>query len=413
MATRLLARLTGRDRRRLYLHIGAMKTGTTYLQQVMEANQDALLDQGVLFPGRTWNDQHLGVREILFDAADAEVQAKTRGRWEALVTEIHEHDGRAVVLSMEYLSYVETARAQRVLDHFQDFDVHVVLGVRDAERTLPAQWHTAVANGSRLTLPKLVQGARHVMRGEHSPTGRGSHLFQRTQGIPRMLEVWTPLVGAGNVHVVTVPPSGSDPDLLWQRFAEVVDVRPESAPPPAVVANPSLGHTSTELIRRINAQLGSVPPVDHWKIVRDGLGYRFLRERAGREPAIRLHRPGVTVARSWNAVVRRAVQDHGVDVTGDLDDLPTGPVEDAVPTSLFSPSDEDLLEVAEDAFAGLLEIRAELSQEAGAATPPVTPHRDWGASADPVAGAVDELTRLIHECIALRGSATDVDRPER
>src|SRR5690242_1644293 len=139
---------------RVYLHIGAMKTGTTYLQRLLEASKGDLAAQGVLFPGRTWNDQHLGVREVLFDSDDPEVQAKTRGKWDALVREVHEHRGPASVVSMEYLSYVETERARTVLDSFGGLDVHVILGIRDAERGLPAQWHTAVTNGSRLTLQK-------------------------------------------------------------------------------------------------------------------------------------------------------------------------------------------------------------------------------------------------------------------
>jgi hypothetical protein len=379
-----------------------MKTGTTYLQRLLEASRADLAAQGVLFPGRTWNDQHLGVREILFDSDDPEVNAKTAGRWDALVKEVHDHPGRASVISMEYLSYVEEERARKVLDAFEDFEVHVILGVRDAERGLPAQWHTAVTNGSRLTLQKLVRGARHVRHGTHSPTGRGSRLFQRTQGIPRMLGTWTPLVGPERMHVLTVPAGGSDPAVLWERFADIIDVQPEQASPPTSVANASLGHCSTELVRRINVALGPVPPVDYWQVVRDRFAYGTLRARSEQEQPIRLHRPGVRLAREWNGVVRDAVTELGVHVSGTLEDLPVGPVDPSLPTRLYSPTPDDLLAAAGTAYDGLLDLRAELGEGAGEPPPPRDAHGDWEAAADPVEAAVAEILAQLRECIDLR-----------
>ena len=56
-------------RPRVYLHIGAMKTGTTLLQRLMVANLQSLADAGYLFPGDTWADQSR-VRDMMFNAAD-------------------------------------------------------------------------------------------------------------------------------------------------------------------------------------------------------------------------------------------------------------------------------------------------------------------------------------------------------
>ena len=40
----------------IVLHIGAMKTGTSYLQSVLERNKELLDDRGVLWPGTSWKD---------------------------------------------------------------------------------------------------------------------------------------------------------------------------------------------------------------------------------------------------------------------------------------------------------------------------------------------------------------------
>src|SRR5689334_13366875 len=204
MAGRLLARLTGRRRTpRLYLHIGAMKTGTTFLQDLFEANRQELKAAGYLFPGEQFSDISLAVRDLLFSSDDTEVQEQTQGKWPRLVDEIVSFQGKAAILSMEFLSFTDSEGARRAIDSFPDHEVHVILTVRDAERAIPAQWQTSTRNGAKVTLPKFVQGTRQVVRGRRQE-GRGARIFQRTQGIPRMLETWTPLVGPERLHVITV-----------------------------------------------------------------------------------------------------------------------------------------------------------------------------------------------------------------
>ena len=47
----------GRWLRTVVLHVGAMKSGTSYLQARLFANQDVLRERGVLVPGETWTHQ--------------------------------------------------------------------------------------------------------------------------------------------------------------------------------------------------------------------------------------------------------------------------------------------------------------------------------------------------------------------
>lgn len=402
MAGRLLARVTGRRvPPRVYLHIGAMKTGTTFLQDLLEANREDLKKAGYLFPGEQFSDISHAVRDLLFSSDDAEVQEQTRGKWARLVDEIVSFDGKAAIISMEFLSFADAEGAARVLDSFPGHEVHVVLTVRDAERAIPAQWQTSMRNGSKVTLPKFVQGTRQVVRGKES-SAKGARIFQRTQGIPRMLETWTPLVGPKRMHVITVPPSGSDPALLWQRFAKVVGVRPKAAGVLPSAANPSLGHASSELLRRVNKELGDVLPVDYWIVIKSQLARRVLGGRAGEEHPVRLHRPGVALAREWNGAVREAISQHGVRLVGSLDELPVEPPEADLPKQLYRPSEEELLAAAGTAYAGMIDFREELATQAGEPLPERSPQPDWVAMEEPVDAAVADVVSLVRECMELR-----------
>ena len=86
--------------RRTILHIGAMKSGTSHIQSRLFSNRKALLEAGVLVPGRKWTDQARGVTRPAPDPA----ARSPRGRrvLAADADEIHTHPGTAVV-SMEFL----------------------------------------------------------------------------------------------------------------------------------------------------------------------------------------------------------------------------------------------------------------------------------------------------------------------
>src|SRR6476469_8908532 len=110
-----LSAVLGRRSRPVYLHIGAMKTGTTYLQHLMEDNREALLRAGVLFPRERWVEQSLAVRDVMGGTVglgdqedDEEEDARpSRGMWRSMVDDILAYDWGAAIGSMESLSYAD------------------------------------------------------------------------------------------------------------------------------------------------------------------------------------------------------------------------------------------------------------------------------------------------------------------
>lgn len=397
-----------------------MKTGTTYLQDLMHANQEMLAAKGYLFPGKRWTAQSRAVREVLFQPSDdVRLLKQTDGAWDRLRTEMLSYRGRASIVSMEFLSFADAEKAGRIVSDLEGADVHVILTIRDAHGAIPAQWQTACRNGARIPLRKFLGGVRHVVDGTE---GRGARLFDRTQGIPRMLDVWTPLVGADHVHVITVPPRGSDPALLWNRFASVIGVRPGAVKVDLEASNTSLGHASSELLRLVNRDLGDVPTVDYWRVVKGGLARAILGERAGLEKKVRLNRRGVQMANQWNRRVRQAITERGVDFIGSYDELPIVKVGDDVPKGLPAPTTEELLETANAARLGLVAQHDELvetciakaerrhADEMVLPSPigevdPATPQA-WLDAEAPVDAAVADIIDQLWDCIRVNQLAT-------
>jgi hypothetical protein len=167
--------------------------------------------------------------------------------------------------------------------------------------------------------------------------------------------------------------------------------------PPTSFVHTSLGLTSSELLRRLNLELGRpVARSDQGRTVKREL-VNALHGHQADEASIRLNLRGRRRARKWNLKVRRAIKDHGVDVIGDLDDLSTAPVDPSTPTDLATPTEAQLLELAGVARRRLLDYRDELRERVGT-TPAPAPEDASPATADDAVASLGDLAR---DCIDL------------
>ena len=367
----------------MYLHIGAMKTGTSYLQRLLSQNKTALARDGMLFPGASWGDQIHGVREILQLRADDEQRVAMRGGWDRLRQEIAEYDGRAALISMEFLSFARPARARALVESLAPANVQVVLGVRDAGRVLPAQWQESTKNRGTTSWPEYADALLRHRRND--PAWRTG---MRSLQIPRMLDVWGPLVPPERLHIVVVPPPGSASTLLWERFAAASSLQPGRYAPPEVHRNESLGYASADLMRRVNRGAAELPRSSYRRIVKTYLCKRVLAARSG-EPKVPLTPELGEFAKRWNDKMIEAISKAGGHVHGGLDDLAV----DASVTAreIALPSDEALLDAANHALAALAWFEPDRGDSAAADR--ATSARTSPSSVD---AAVEELTTAIY-----------------
>lgn len=327
---------------RVVLHIGAMKSGTSYLQQLLSANKEALAGQGVLFPGRAWKQQVLGVGEVL----DRSRQGAGRrdGAWQALLDELADWHGTGLI-SMEFLGGAGPAKVARVVESFEAGTVDVVVTARDLNRNIPAMWQETLKNGKSWSFDEFVAG---VADGDRPGPGK---LFWREQGIARMCRRWADAVGPEHVTLVTVPQPGAAPDELWRRFASVIGVDAAAVELPSP-ANESLGAASAEVMRRLNAELGDLSFEDYAPVVKHALAKRVLGARRKDEPAVGFDVPDWVRERSAGMVDKlRAL---GISVVGDLAELEPVAVPGVHPADLTA---EQQLAAAVDALAGVVRAR--------------------------------------------------------
>jgi hypothetical protein len=321
----------------VFLHIGAPKTGTTYLQGILLKNRAALREAGLLFPGDDGRSHYWASQDLRnVTVKHGYVEPRVAGAWTRLLDEIRDFDGRALI-DHETLAAASAAQIDRALADLDFAEVHLIWTARDIARQLPAAWQERVKNRDSMTFGDFLADARAGALG----TGAQRPVFWGMHGTPKILARWSRNLPAENVHVVTLPPPGADPSLLWRRFASVLDIDPDAFRTDIEGQNTSLTAAEAAVLRDLNEALADVDVP--WTVYRAVVKHRLsnaLGAAADRGSGrIDLPADAYEWVLDWSRRAVGQLQAAGYDVVGDLDELipqdrPSGLDPDAVPADV-------------------------------------------------------------------------------
>jgi hypothetical protein len=303
--------------KKIYLHIGLHKTGTTYLQNVFRANREQLRAQSLEFPGGPGEPtQALAVWDLQGRRPRGVDDKRIAGQWEALVAHVAASAHPAALISEERLSLSTPKQARAVVAAFGDREVEVIVTARDLGRIAVSAWQEAVKNDATWTWSLFAESIKDPAKQAQSPA-RG---FWMRQDLVKICETWEGVVGAERLTVVTVPKPGASADELLARFCRTVGVDPAGLTADAKWTNETVGVAATEVIRRVNERLeGRLNKHQHDKVVK----LTIVQMLARRTEPVRFALPPEEL--DW--VSERAdetiaaLTDHGYRVVGDLDEL--------------------------------------------------------------------------------------------
>lgn len=327
---------------RLVLHVGTMKTGTSYLQGRLFENQAELVGRGVHVPGHRWNVQVHAARDL----AQGDPAA-----WGVLMDGVRAHGGTAAI-STERLGPMRRPLIRRLLETLDGIDLMVVITARDLNRSIPALWQETLQNGRTWHYRDYREGIEAWRPGHRDEAGarpEAGRAFWRQMDLMRIVRNWQALVGPERLTLLTLPPPGGPRDLLWERFSSVLGIEPgglrESNRP-----NASLGAASAMAVRRLNellAEDGLAWP-EGSTLRKQVLGKRILASRRPDEPSIGLTTPDWV--REQTARIRDGLERLDTPVVGSLDEL------EPVDVPGIDPGQIDDAALAEAALAGLAGI---------------------------------------------------------
>jgi len=304
----------------VFLHVGAPKSGTTYLQDRLSRNARQLRGYGVhvpnLFPSLTPARAQFRAALDLLGQDWGGPERHAAGHWERLVEKVRGTTGTVIISHEIFAPAPARVIEKAVRDLGRDAELHIVYTARDFGRSLTSAWQESVKKGRRWHLRKFLDLARERR-----------NWFAKALDLPAVLGGWGTDLPPERIHVVTAPSGDGDGSALWDRFCDVLGVPPGLAPRHAKRSNPSLDAVATELIRRANVRFGVDANTDPNRDRYVDALVDLLQARQGETIPIELpprDLPWVTErARGWaDWIVERDVVVHG-----DPEDLiPTGSV---------------------------------------------------------------------------------------
>jgi hypothetical protein len=305
--------------RRVFLHVGPPKTGTSFLQAMWFRARSQLVEQGMLYPGKRAHDQFLASAVVLQkDKTTSRMSPRALRQWDALTEAVGAWPGDAI-LSSEHYSMANAPRARAVLSRLSEVgdETHVVVTARDLSRQVPAAWRQSIKQGNDQTFDEYVAEL----------AGRPRRGFWWAQDLPRMLERLTPGVPAERVHLIIHPRAGSPSRVLWERMCGVTGVNPDPLGRISRV-NESLGVVHTEVMRRINQGL----PADRDRVEMGRLTRSLVANQIFADLGSPVRMAVPEPIHAWLTERSRVMVDElrpcGYDIVGELEDLlvpPHGP----------------------------------------------------------------------------------------
>jgi hypothetical protein len=331
----------------VYLHVGAPKTGTTYLQDRLALNKASLARHHIHYPLALHASQFRPALDIL-EMPWGGLQEDVDGEWDGLAARVRRLSGR-VIISHEILAAATTPQVERAMAGLADSEVHLVYSARDLARQIPAEWQEGVKHQRKIGFNRFLRQIRAAKRIQ--PT----RWFWRVQSLPDVLSRWTSGLPPERVHLVTVPQAGAPRDVLWDRYCAVFGIDPVWAPLESQRENVSIGAAETFLLRRLNRSLrrSGLPSQEYRRLIREIVVHQTMARR-----------PNMTkvtlppAAFPWADEVADEwiewVQGSGIEVVGDLEDLrPVRPAADERWVDPDRPRRPEMVDAAVDAMVAL------------------------------------------------------------
>lgn len=176
--------------KRVFLHIGTHKTGTTAIQKFLASAEGRLREDGVLYPrsGRPAEDHGAQYGHHLLSWAIRKKKGVDHyNDWKEVIGEIDAAKEQIAVLSSEDFETCTDGQIARIAALLKDFDVHVVLYLRNPIGFTVSAYKQFV-KGGKTSIPfnKFIHEWNWTQRCDYS------HLVQK----------WAEKFGVSSVHVI-------------------------------------------------------------------------------------------------------------------------------------------------------------------------------------------------------------------
>ena len=342
--------------KKVVIHAGFHKTGTTAIQHSLHASTEVLKAAGYRYPivdqGTSQSGSVLALAERGWGWQARGSKVIPKRVWTKLIKQVRK--GRDnMILSSEFLSELDESRIIQIKSAFDGLDCQIVFTLRAFDKLFPSTYQQALKSGSAHVYETWLEATVNDYFGEQK-TG----FWKRNQHAHVILR-WIQIFGAENVTIITA--DETNPGLLFERFGELLKLPVGSLKPVADSGlNRSLLLDEIQLLRAINK---NVPKSRNWNaymtFIRKGTFEQLTTSPTGSvEAAARLRTPKKYAKKIQQIAKLEMAELKALDlrVLGDIRDLEVGTAPVGTNANLTEISIEKVANVIASYDFGLLKL---------------------------------------------------------
>ena len=319
--------------KRIVIHAGFFKTGTTALQSSLAASREKLLQNGVLYPALSSADssrstgqhraawalkgRHWGWEDGGGTVTPIEV-------WDKLAGKLNGFEGTSL-FSSEFLAELTRDDVERMSKDLKADKIEVVFTLRPLVKMLPSQYIQSLKYGMRLNYEDWLQ--RIFNGGEDKVQWR---TFWTRHDHPVVIQRWVDVFGPENVSLLVV--DETKPNLIYETFSELLSLPNDLLKQIEEKGlNRSLTWEEICLLLEMNKKFDrTLAWGEYATMIRNGI-FRNLTDVPAQDGQHKLLTPQWAVDRAKELTVSNIQKLHsmGIKIIGDIDgtanaDVPTG-----------------------------------------------------------------------------------------
>ena len=204
-------------KKKVYLHVGFHKTGTTAIQESLYSHSDQLRNLGISYTTKKGKANH---REA-WALSERYWGWKKRGgektsivEWKKRVRYLKAQKIDSV-LSSEFFSEINDDQLNLMANDLKDFDVEVIFTIRPLAKLLGSSYQQYLKYGIKASYEEWLEDIFHNSeKPKFTPTFWARHRHEE------VISRWAKAFGNQKIHLVVV--DESEPDLLYDSFNKIL-----------------------------------------------------------------------------------------------------------------------------------------------------------------------------------------------
>ena len=210
-------------KKKVYLHVGFHKTGTTAIQESLFANSDQLRILGINYATKKGKANH---REA-WALSERYWGWKKRGgektpivEWNKRVKDIKSQKIDSM-LSSEFFSEIDDTQLSLMANDLKDFDVEIIFTIRPLAKLLGSSYQQYLKYGIKASYEEWLEDVFH-----NSEKLKFTPTFWKRHRHEAIISRWANVFGNQKIHLVVV--DESEPDLLYDAFNKILKLPTET-----------------------------------------------------------------------------------------------------------------------------------------------------------------------------------------